>query len=283
MTASKFTRIRRGRTAASVVSGIVTAAVALALALATTGPVGAAVGPRPLRVMVAGNSVAGTLARGSPLADELHGIAALPELEVTDRIILACGISSLPQFVLSSGPAPNACGGTGHWQQQWPVDVAAVRPDVVLVGAGDHDVYDEVAADGTLVPQGSAAWRARYSADVAQMFRVLRATGASVVAVSPGCYGPDTLDPTDPPIAQRSDPQRVQAVQAVWREQASLRRGVHFLDLDATICPAGAADPSLRPDGVHFSQAGADRLAPVVARALDHAVRLDRRTVSPRG
>jgi len=287
VTASNDPRARRGRTAA----GIVAVAVALAglavlaatTAAAATGPVGATVGPRPLRVMVAGNSVAGTLARGSPLADELHGIAALPGLEVSDRIILACGISSLPEVVPSSGPALNSCGGTGHWQQQWPVDLAEVRPDVVLVGAGDHDVYDEITADGTLVPQGSAAWRAQYSTDVAQMFSVLRATGASVVAISPGCYGQDTLDPTDPPIAQRSDPQRVQAVQAVWREQATRRRGVHFLDLDATICPAGVADPALRPDGVHFSQAGADRLAPVVARALDDAVRLDHRQVSPRG
>lgn len=273
-------RSRRRRHLGALLVAVASALVAIAASAPERAGTAA---PRPLRVLVVGNSVASTLARGSPLADEPHGLEARPGFEVTDRIILACGISSLPQVVLSSGPEPNACGGTGRWQQQWPLDVAAVEPDVVFVGAGDHDVYDAIDPGGTLVPHGSAAWRAQYSADVAEMFRVLRATGATVVALTPGCYGENTLDPTDPPIVQRNDPERVRAVQAVWRAQASRRRGVHFLDLDASICPGGAADPALRPDGVHFSQAGADQLAPEVARALRAAIRADHRSTHPRG
>ena len=264
--------------------GALSVAIAIAVvAVAATVPVGAVDAPHPLQVLVVGNSVAGTLTRGSPLAAQLHGLAARSGIELQDRTILACGISTLPQVVLSSGPAPNSCGGTGHWQQQWPLDVAAVKPDVVVVGAGDHDVYDELAADGSLVPQGSDAWRAQYSADVAEMFRVLRATGATVVALTPGCYGENTLDPSEPPIPQRGDAERVRAVRAVWHDQASRRRGVSFLDLDAAICPGGTSDPVLRPDGVHFSQPGADRLAPALERALRAAVRSDRRSAAPRG
>ncbi len=262
---------------------LLVALAAAVVAVASTAPAGAVDAKQPLRVLVVGNSLAGTLTRGSPLADEPHGLAARSGFEVTDRIILACGISSLPQVVLTSGPAPNACGGTGHWQQQWPLDVASVQPDVVFVGAGDHDVYDELAADGSLVPQGSAAWRAQYSADVADLFRVLRATGATVVAMTPGCYGENTLDPAEPPIVQRGDAERVHAVQAIWREQANARRGVHYLDLDAEICPGGVADPVLRPDGVHFSQTGADHLAGAVDRSLRDAIRIDHRSAHPRG
>ena len=90
----------RGQFGALLVAG----AVAV-VAVASTAPAGAVDAAQPLRVLVVGNSVASTLARGSPLAEELHGIAALPDLEVTDRIILACGISSLPQV----------CTTRRHW------------------------------------------------------------------------------------------------------------------------------------------------------------------------
>jgi hypothetical protein len=38
------------------------------------------------------------------------------------------------------------------------------------------------------------------------------------------------------------------------------------------LCPGGVADAAVRPDGAHFDGAGADRVAPVVARAVRQAV-----------
>ena len=38
-------------------------------------------------------------------------------------------------------------------------------------------------------------------------------------------------------------------------------------------CPGGVADPVIRADGVHFTTAGADRLASKVDAALHAAVR----------
>jgi hypothetical protein len=45
-----------------------------------------------------------------------------------------------------------------------------------------------------------------------------------------------------------------------------------MLDLDSVLCPGGVADAALRPDGAHFDGAGADRVAPAVARAVRHAI-----------
>jgi hypothetical protein len=38
------------------------------------------------------------------------------------------------------------------------------------------------------------------------------------------------------------------------------------------LCPGGVADAAVRPDGAHFDGAGADRVAPTVARAIRHAI-----------
>ena len=257
-----------GRTAGAGIVLLLLVAAAMVVPAATD-----VAGARPpIRVLIVGNSLAGTLAYGSPVGEDAHGVATQRGFDLTNRNILACGISSLPTVVLVSGPAPNACGGSGHWQQQWLTDVISIRPDVVLVAAGDHDIYDEQDGDGTMLRQGSQAWTTRYSDDVAQLFRVLHASGAPVVAVTPGCYGLNTLDPTDASPPERRDPARVRAVQSVWRRQARQHSGVEFLDLDRVVCPSGASDPTIRPDGVHFGQYAADLLAPRVARALRAAV-----------
>ena len=69
----------------------------------------------------------------------------------------------------------------------------------------------------------------------------------------------------------RLEPARACAVTAVW-QSAAAASGVRLLDLDAVMCPGGVADPVLRADGVHFTVAGADRLAPTIARALRRVV-----------
>jgi hypothetical protein len=110
-----------------------------------------------------------------------------------------------------------------------------------------------------------------YTQDVRQLFRALAAKGAAVVAVKPPCWGESTLVGTDAQIAERMDPRRVRAVDAVW-EQASRDEGVTLLDLDRTLCPRGTADPAIRPDGAHFSGPGANRTAEQVSSAATRAL-----------
>ena len=228
--------------------------------------------PARIRVLVAGESEAGTLATGSPKGQGPHGLVAQPSLVLWDSTLLACSISTAPVFILSDGsPALNQCGGNGHWQQQWTRDVAATRPDAVFVMAGARDLYDVAGPDGTVIHPGDPVWTARYTADVVELFRILRSSGAPVVAVKPTCYGVNTLPGDEPPVSERLDPARVHAVAAAWTA-AARTVGLRLLDLDAITCPNGVADPVIRADGVHFTAAGADRLAPIITAALHRAV-----------
>ena len=54
-------------------------------------------------------------------------------------------------------------------------------------------------------------------------------------------------------------------------EQAA-SHGATMVDLDHLLCPNGASDPSIRPDGAHFFTAGADRTAPLVVDAVRQAI-----------
>ena len=61
----------------------------------------------------------------------------------------------------------------------------------------------------------------------------------------------------------------------VWVEQAA-SHGATMADLDHLLCPNGASDPSIRPDGAHFFTAGADRTAPLVVDAVRRAITAQR-------
>jgi lysophospholipase L1-like esterase len=223
----------------------------------------------PVKMLVVGDSQAATLAQGVQAAPGVYGLSHLPGYAVWNRAILGCPIISAPTFRFDGNDITNKCGGAGYWQQQWPADVTQFAPDAVVVMAGAWDVFDVVQPDGSILHPGDPAWTAMYTQDVRQLFRALAAKGAAVVAVKPPCWGESTLVGTDQQIAERMDPVRVRAVDAAWA-QASRDEGVTLLDLDRTLCPQGTADPALRPDGAHFSGAGADRIAALVAKAVEH-------------
>jgi lysophospholipase L1-like esterase len=225
-------------------------------------------------LLVVGDSQAATLAQGVQAAPGVYGLSHLPGYVVWNRAILGCPIISAPTFRFDGNDITNKCGGAGFWQEQWPADVAQFAPDAVVVMAGAWDVFDVVQPDGTILHPGDPEWTAMYSQDVRQLFRSLGASGASgasVVALKPPCWGESTLVGTDQQIAERLDPARVKAVDDVWTKVAN-EEGITLLDLDSMLCPGGATDPGLRPDGAHFSGAGADAAAVPVAKAVKQAL-----------
>jgi lysophospholipase L1-like esterase len=165
----------------------------------------------------------------------------------------------------------NKCGADGVWQRLWSTDVAQFEPDVVVVAAGAWDLYDVVLDDGRVVAPGDPTWAVGYEHDVVQMFEELGATGAPVVAVVPPCYGEDTYPGAEAPPAERQDQRRIRGVKRVWTAAARVT-GATMAPLDDVLCPDGTSDPSLRPDGVHFDGAGADRIAPAVMATVRAAV-----------
>ena len=227
--------------------------------------------PAVLKVLVVGDSQAATLAQGVRADPGVYGISAQPGLTVWNRAILGCPIVSFPMFVIDGNQVRNKCGGAGFWQQQWTSDVATFRPDAVVVMAGAWDVFDAVMPDGTVAHAGSAQFDATYQRDIGTLVDTLRATGAPVVVVKPPCYGESQLVGTDPQIPERRDTVRLRAIDAAWTG-AARQHGARLLNLDSVLCPGGVADAAVRPDGAHFDGAGADVVAPAVARAVRQAV-----------
>jgi peptidoglycan/LPS O-acetylase OafA/YrhL/lysophospholipase L1-like esterase len=221
----------------------------------------------PLKVLVVGDSQAATLAQGLDAAPGTSGLSAQPGMVVWNRAILGCSIITVDTFVIDGNHAQNKCGATGAWQQQGSSDVAAFRPDVVVVQAGAWDLFDVAGPAGTVIHPGDAGWTDRYTRDVEALFDTMTAEGAAIVAVRPPCYGANEVVGGSATPAIRLDSARINAVAGVWARVARAR-GIHLLDLNATLCPGGVADGSIRPDGAHYSDDGANRVAPLVGKAV---------------
>ena len=227
--------------------------------------------PAALKTLVVGDSQAATLAQGVRADPGVYGLSAQRGLTVWNRAILGCSIVSIPVFVIDGNQVNNKCGGAGFWQKQWADDVSTFRPDAAVVMAGAWDVFDAVMPDGSVAHAGNAEFDATYQRDLGTLLDTLSATGAAVVVVKPPCYGESQLVGTDPQISQRRDPARLTAIENAWA-RAARQHGARLLDLDSVLCPGGVADAAVRPDGAHFDGAGADVVAPVVARAVRQAV-----------
>jgi lysophospholipase L1-like esterase len=232
--------------------------------LADAGPPPTVARRAPLKVLVVGDSQGATLAQGPGIEGGQHGLAVQPGVVVWNRALLGCPISSRPTFVIDGEAQHNKCGGDGVWQRQWPADVAAFQPDVVVVAAGAWDLYDVQLDDGRVVAPGAdPVWATGYEHDVVQMFDDLQASGAPVIALVPSCYGDNTVTGAEAAPSERRDANRIHAVKRVWAAAAKVT-GATMAPLDGMLCPGGTADATIRPDGAHYDGAGADRIAPAV-------------------
>ncbi len=274
-------RLARGMIAGSVLAiGIGVFAAAIGAQPALSGNVGQVADrsappttrtPAVVKVLVVGDSQAATLAQGVRADPGVYGLSAQPGLTVWNRAILGCPIVSYPVFVFDGNQVKNKCGGAGFWKKQWTGDVSTFRPDAVVVMAGAWDVFDAVMPDGSIAHAGNREFDATYMHDIGALLDTLSATGAPVVVIKPPCYGESQLAGTDAQIPERRDPVRLAAIDAAWAQAARHHRA-RVLDLDSVLCPRGIADAAVRPDGAHFDGAGADRVAPAVARAVRQAI-----------
>jgi lysophospholipase L1-like esterase len=224
----------------------------------------------PIKVLVVGDSQAVTLAQGFDAQPGHTGLSAQPGLVVWDRAILGCSISTYLSYLSQGRTLPNICGGPGLWQRQWSADVDTFDPDVVVVQAGAWDVYDVVTAGGGRLAPGDPRWMQTYTRNVTDLFATLGRRGASILAVTPPCYGGVLFTAGGNVPPERLDAARVGAVHQAWAE-AARARGFSLYDLGPTLCPGGRSDDSVRADGAHYSNDGANRIAPIVTRAIRNA------------
>ena len=229
----------------------------------TTSTAPAATGP--LRVFVVGDSLAYLLGAS------LEARAAEKRWIVRDGGVLGCGI--LPERSVRYGVVTALAAGCTNWAERWAVDLDAFHPDVVVVMNGFWDAYDWY-LDGHVVPFRSAQWDAFASARFGAAMDLLSSRGARILWVLGPYYRPTVKDAAvaryyDEVGAYRSalDDDRVRRLNDLYQELAASRRcSVFTPDSRLCLCPGDTyADNvegvTIRNDGVHFTGAGADRLA----------------------
>jgi peptidoglycan/LPS O-acetylase OafA/YrhL len=219
------------------------------------------------RVLVVGDSVALTLGRGIERWGAKHGAF------VWNGGVLGC---SLLDGALVRGywgvqdRPPDMC----HIRVSFPNAIRKFDPEVVVALYGAWDVYDASFDHGrTWSAPGQATWDRNYAAAVAETARLLAARGARVIWLAPPCFAaPSGASDASAPWYQ---PARVDALRAIDRSVAT-RNGMTVSDIaHHNGCPV---DFSTRPDGTHYTDAGADAVAALLGPEIE---RLGRGAVTP--
>ena len=232
---------------------------------------------RPLRIMVVGDSVGVSFERGLRLWAARHDAQVLG----ASRMWCALGRTLPISHGLALDPPGEGCGG---WTSRWANDIDQFDPDVVFVNFTIWEMALRLLpGQRDPVQPGNPQLDAWQLSEYRAAADVLSARGASVVWFTAPCEGT--------PIADRSPLWYVnrRTIPAL----AASRPAVHVVDLDHELCAGGAgtdyAGVNARPDGAHFSPAGAlavaDWVMPIVLGQRPNPRTADERVppAAPRG
>ncbi|HEY4396453.1 MAG TPA: DUF459 domain-containing protein [Acidimicrobiia bacterium] len=208
----------------------------------------------PLRLWIGGDSLTGSL---GPSLGRRAGNSGVVQPTFDSRV--SSGLLT-PDFV--------------NWPRHGAEDMALYKPEVsvFIIGANDAKVLPEGATRDPV-------WRARYSALVEQMLKVIGGNGRAVYWVGA------------PVMADAAYSARVQGVNDVFREVAAKHPDVTYVDAyslfaapDGTFAsmlslPDGKVARVRAADGIHFTPEGGDLLAETVFERLDAACRITEQAV----
>ncbi|MEX2158427.1 MAG: acyltransferase family protein [Dehalococcoidia bacterium] len=231
--------------------------------LSAGGPMASA---RPIRVLVAGDSVAVTMAQGLARAGPTWN------LSVWNQGRLGCGVLRGDAVVVQG--RRTELGDCNDWPAKWQSYVDVFRPDVAIVLAGAWDLYDRE-VDGRLLEFGTPEADTFVLSELDEAVDVLSSRGAQVILLTTPYYQPRDLALAEP--GPRFDRLRIAQLNSLYQQLAQRRQGVvSIFDLNGLMSSAaergsGMDNRETSPDGVHFAPAGADlvaqRLAPSIRQA----------------
>jgi peptidoglycan/LPS O-acetylase OafA/YrhL len=230
-----------------------------AIATRGTGPL---VGAAPVRVLVVGDSLAGTLAAG------LGSVAAGYDVQIFDDGSPGCSVSMDDDFELAGTQFPPGlpcqAGDPAALFAAWRTWVQQDDPDVVVYLARGETFDQDVNGEwSNITDPAFAAWTADR---LRQGVGILSARGAHVVLMTLP-YFDSGEQPSGTPFPE-DDPARARLVNDVLRSVARSDPGsVSLFNLGALVSPGDAYAPVVAgvdvrcADGVHFTLAGGEWLA----------------------
>ena len=258
----------------------------------TTAPPATAAGS-PVKILLFGDSVALTLGLGLglPTEQDTYGYT------LADKGILGCGVVDGPQVELmgSRDDTPEACGGPGvaaggpvanqPWQSQWLAAMGNDKPNVVVLLAGRWEVVDRE-YQGTWTNILHPTYAAYVKSQLEQASRLVTATGAHMVFLTAPCT--DEGEQPDGAPWPEDNPARLAVYNKLVREVAAEHATTDSaVDLFGAACPGGKFATTVhgvtirQTDGVHFTVAGGQYLAPKIMPAIVAAGRAQMAATAP--
>jgi hypothetical protein len=226
---------------------------------AAAGDAGAAAAASPTaavaqpKVMIVGDSVGGTLGLG------FDTVGPDNNLWVWNRGRLGCGLF-YGGSVIEGGevvPVNSDC----DWRANWPGDLDAFKPDVVMMLVGAWDILDRE-VDGNLVKFGTVAYDTSFLQQLDDATALLASQGAKVVVLTTPFFSrPELVGQTGREWPEY-DPWRVDRINSLYRDFLEAHPGRYTLiDLNKFVSPGGKFTDELngvqiRGDGVHFTGEG---------------------------
>lgn len=244
---------------------VTTASPGLVAGGSSVGPgvAGQAIQGRPgreLRLLVTGDSTGMTLGLDLSAApvEQRYGLV------VDDVALMGCGVAisaAVRSHSVAVSPPP-PCNQATPAARQWPAllrrEVAAFRPDLVLLAAGRWEVQSRRPAPG-------AAWtditrpadQSYVRGQLALAASIVASSGARLALATAPCFSsgeqPDGSPwPEDSPLRLRAYNDLVRSVAASSVPRATV------VNLDAMVCPGGRFHTTIdgvtvrAPDGVHY-------------------------------
>jgi peptidoglycan/LPS O-acetylase OafA/YrhL len=241
----------------------------------TTSP-GAPTFAQPVRILLMGDSVALTLGLGlsDPSDQNQYGYV------LSDKGILGCGVVDGPEVDLlgAHDTTPSACNGSPltpgepevdqPWPYQWLSAMNEVKPNVVVLLAGRWEVADRL-YQGQWTNILNPVFAAYVKQQLNRASEVVHATGARMVFLTAPCTN-EGEQPDGAPWPEDSL-KRLDVYNRLVREVAAEHPTTDsVVDLFAATCPHGRYSTNVhgvavrRSDGVHFTIAGGQYLAPLI-------------------
>jgi peptidoglycan/LPS O-acetylase OafA/YrhL len=267
-------------TTTAAVAGIPTTGI---IATTTTTQPGAPPVPasaQPVRVLLFGDSVALTLGLGLAVPSEQDKYGYV----LSDKGILGCGVVNGPEVEVlgTDDDTPSACDGSPYepgeaesdqpWPYEWLAAMAETKPNVVMLLAGRWEVVNRL-YQGQWTNILNPTYAAYVKAQLEQASQLVTATGARMVFLTAPCT--DEGEQPDGAPWPEDNPQRIDVFNQLVREVAAEHPQTDsVVDLDAATCPGGHYTADLhgvnirRTDGVHFTIAGGQYLAPKIMPAV---------------
>lgn len=169
---------------------------------------------------------------------------------------LGCGLINTQHYFGGKLVTPNA--ECNSWRERWTAR-QSTRPDATfVVMGGPWEVFDH-RSGGRTYRFGTPEWHTFVRDNLSDVLGTLTRAGRPVYLFQAPCYGGDA----EPPLYERGEAQRVDAVNAIYEEVAArdpLVRIVRWRDL---VCPEGKRLEQLdgvriwEPDHVHLTEGGA--------------------------